>query len=218
MNTLWLNKNKNNSCILFFNGWSMDKNAVKHLDYEQYDVCMFNNYSDLNEINDDYREYQNRYVVAWSLGVWAAEQVLKNTAIQFKKLISLNGTPFPANNEYGIPEKTFVSTLENWNEANRNKFNIRMMGGKNEMNELKERLSQRAIEEQKRELQNIYNAYQSNDSHTLQWNVALIGQNDSIFPTQNQQNWWNNKTRIIKTQQTHYPFSNYTSWKQIIEL
>ena len=45
----WLNKEVNNSkLILFFNGWGMDDNVVKHLDVEDYDVLMFYDYNTLD--------------------------------------------------------------------------------------------------------------------------------------------------------------------------
>ena len=31
MNYSWLNQNKNNKFILFFNGWAMNEDIVKHL-------------------------------------------------------------------------------------------------------------------------------------------------------------------------------------------
>ena len=37
----WLNNVKNKKLIIFFNGWGMDENVVKHLDCEDYDVLMF---------------------------------------------------------------------------------------------------------------------------------------------------------------------------------
>ena len=68
----WLNKEVNNSkLILFFNGWGMDENVVKHLDVEDYDVLMFYDYNtldtdfDFNSLNF----YHEKNLIAWSMGV-----------------------------------------------------------------------------------------------------------------------------------------------------
>ena len=44
----WLNRNNNQKLIVFFNGWGIDENIVKHLDCEDYDVLMFYDYNTLD--------------------------------------------------------------------------------------------------------------------------------------------------------------------------
>ena len=60
----WLNRGENNKIILFFNGWGMDENVVKHLDCEDYDVLMFYDYNTLetdlfNKLFEQYELYQD---------------------------------------------------------------------------------------------------------------------------------------------------------------
>ena len=67
----WLNKEGNNKLILFFNGWGMDENVVKHLDVEDYDILMFYDY---NTLDTDFswellNIYHEKNLIAWSMGV-----------------------------------------------------------------------------------------------------------------------------------------------------
>lgn len=217
MRQIWLNKKNNERCILFFNGWGMDENAVCRMEMGNYDICMFNNYSQSYFVNDDFVTYKEVILMAWSLGVWASEHVLTKTNIRLHKKIAINGTSQPVNKEFGIPEHIFINTLKNWNELNREKFNARMMGGKNSLNNYAAFLSKRSAEEQKEELQSIYEQQQSLSVSKLAWDVAVVGQNDLIFSETNQINWWTGKTRIIKTEHPHFPFIGIESWKQITE-
>src|SRR5690554_4753505 len=125
----WLHKSQNSSCILFFNGWGMDEHAVSHLNSEGFDVCMMYDFNPLEQIPNIFDSYTKLYLVAWSLGVYAAGFALYNSPLHFEKKIAINGTGEPIDDRYGIPEQIFTTTLNTWNEKNRERFNIRMCGG-----------------------------------------------------------------------------------------
>ena len=218
MNQLWINKDINRTCILFFNGWGMDKNAIAHLSFEGSDLCMFNDYRTIGPILEKFTEYQNIVLVAWSLGVWGAEQAMLLSKIPVNKSIAINGTPLPVHDEYGIPENVFVKTIQGWNEINRNKFNRRMMGSKSALTEFEQFLPDRSIIQQKSELISIFEMQKNNryQSGRFCWDVVIIGLNDLIFPVANQQNWWIGKSKIIEIDQPHFPFKGFECWDQII--
>lgn len=216
MNQLWVNKKQNPSCILFFNGWGIDENAISHLDPGCFDLCMFNNYSSMEPISSDFNNYHTVILIAWSLGVWVAEQLLSRSKIIVDKSIAINGTGSPVHNHYGIPESIFLLTLQKWDETNRNKFNRRMIGGKQNLLNYPYFLSTRTITDQKKELQSIYASIKNKNQHTFHWDMAMIGQNDLIFPAVNQHNWWQGNTKIIVTPQPHFPFISLQRWEQLL--
>ena len=80
MKSLWLNKkNENNKLILFLNGWAMNETAVSNLQFKDYDVLMVNDYSSIepdffsNLLNNEaLKKYSQKYLVCWSMGVYAA--------------------------------------------------------------------------------------------------------------------------------------------------
>ncbi|NJO89581.1 MAG: DUF452 family protein [Chloroflexia bacterium] len=218
MNKLWLNKSGNKNCILFFNGWGMDENAVKHLNVDNYDVCMFYNYSSIENIEFDRGQYGNVYLVAWSLGVWAASVLINPEKVGFEKVIAINGTQIPKNETLGIHPTTFENTIKKWTPRNRDKFNMRILGGKDAFLKWNSLLSLRACEEQKFELEFINNQINDKPIHNIKFDYSIIGEKDLIFLHENQVNFWKGKTNLIEMDLPHYPFGNFTSWDQLIHL
>ena len=57
-----------NKLILFFNGLGMDEKTLCNFNHKGFDVCMFYNYNELTSIKDSFKEYDEIYVIAWSMG------------------------------------------------------------------------------------------------------------------------------------------------------
>ncbi len=218
MKKLWLNKSGNKNCILFFNGWGMDENAVKHLNVENYDVCMFYNYSSIETIEFDRDQYDNVYLVAWSLGIWAASVLVNIEKVGFEKAIAINGTQVPKDETYGIHPTVFENTLKNWTPRNREKFNKRILGGKDAFAKWNSLLSSRTCEDQKDELECINNQLNDKLLYNIKFDYTIVGNKDLIFLPKNQVNFWKGKTNLIEMDLPHYPFGNFTSWDQLIHL
>ena len=92
----FLHKSNKPKLILFFNGWGMNSSIVEHLEKSEFDIICLSNYND--KLNFDLNlldSYKEIYLVAWSMGVWAAAESLKKHHINFKKAIAINGTTLP---------------------------------------------------------------------------------------------------------------------------
>lgn len=218
MNKIWLNKEGNQQCILFFNGWGMDRQAVSHMKTESFDVCMLNDYNPVSVLTGPLGQYQSLYVVAWSLGVWASARALNGSPLKITKAIAINGTPEPISNTFGIAPEIFNTTRESWNSSNRTKFNIRMAGGRKMFNQIADRMPLREVENQKRELEYIQRENEPGESLPIHFDCALIGSGDLIFTPSNQLNYWKQRIRIVKADIPHYPFPMFESWNQIIQI
>ena len=181
MKTTWLNKTGHKDCILFFNGWGMDASAINHLDTKGFDVCMLNDYKTIHPLEMDLSSYSEVYVVAWSLGVWAAGLVIDSINIKTTKSIAINGTQLPVDLSCGIPPSVFKNTHANWNTANRNRFNRRVLGGKAAFELHQHKLTSREIEEQQVELGVILDLATENTVPKFCLDTAIIGQEDLIF-------------------------------------
>ncbi len=216
MNQHWINKENNSKCVLFFNGWGMDENVVSHLKMDGYDVLMCNDFSPLEnvEVLDD---YQDLYLVAWSLGVWAAANTPNIDSLNFTKAIAINGTLHPVDDNLGIPPTVFAGTLSGWNERNRDKFNMRVFGGRTQYAEATARLSARTVENQKAELACILKSVEEGKQGSFKFDCAVIGNGDLIFAPQNQMNAWKNKTRVEEMNLPHFPFLDFQSWQEILD-
>lgn len=218
MKKQWLNKQNNNNCILFFNEWAMDETVISHLNNDEFDICMFNNYNSISSIEDDFSQYSEIYVVAWSLGVWVASKVLTNSNIKFTKTIAINGTQQPIDDKFGINSSIFQNTLEEWNENNRNNFYLKMFGDNKKYRHLSNRISQEKAIYQKNELRNLQIKISLKENLNLKFNTALIGSKDLFFTPQNQFNYWKRKSKVVFSEFEHYPFKSFQGWREIAQL
>ncbi|GAD05960.1 hypothetical protein HQ45_03200 [Porphyromonas crevioricanis] len=218
--------NTTESLILFFNGWAMDKAAVEHMDTPQgYDLLCCQDYrsllsgSDIDIIKKDYRRL---HLVAWSMGVWAAERLyLHGTIPPPDSAVAIAGTPIPMHDSLGIPPLLFRATLNGLSEENRERFNRRMCGSRS-LRHLFDSLAKRPLDEIKQELREVYewsrNHIAEAEQFSLPWTAALVPMKDKIIPPINQQTYWQHKNvPVVEIPRgEHYLFNDITQWSQLI--
>ena len=208
----WLNKeSKNKNLIVFFNGWAMNDSPIKHLNCQNYDVLMVSDYRDLNfDFRQfDFSKYEKKYLICWSMGVYAAN-LFKNIFDNFDKKIAINGTTKIIDDNFGIPNKIYKITVKFLNEESRDKF-IKNMFDNGKINP--NITITRSLSELKEELISIQNIELSQE---LNYDLAIISKDDKIIPTKNQLNFWQNKTKIKEINSTHCPFEIYNSWQDLL--
>lgn len=226
MNTFYLHQESAaKNLILYFNGWAMTEAAIAHLSIpESTNILVCQDYRSIDfHPPCDLSNYQRIYLVAWSMGVWAAELVFSQGLLPpIDKAVSIAGTALPISDEEGIPERIFRATLNNISEENRMQFNRRMCGGKS-LKHLFESLSKRSTEEIREELQMVEKISMNNrkiedaSSKALSWSKALIPNHDLIIPPANQMRHW--LRRGVPTEDVlgeHYLLNRFSTWDEII--
>ena len=165
----------------------------------------------------DWSHFRHHHLAAWSMGVWAAEALLAPHA--WTSATAINGTPCPIDDLMGIPSAIAQGTLETLDDANLTRFERRMCGSRDQYDSYLKRQPQRSLESLKDELAWIIkHASHHTPTPHIQWTHAVIGTQDRIFPTTNQQRYWRSTptpTRLIE--QPHYPFNSWTSFKQLAQ-
>ena len=212
MQSRWLNKQNNDKLIIFFAGWSFDYKPFEFLNCEDFDVLMLYDYNDLSlpEI-PQYKEY---YLIAWSMGVFTAYQ-LREKLPKFTKKLAVNGTPFPVDDEFGIPQKPFLLTLRHAKTGLEGKFYQNIFEKQEEFEKYQNTSVERSIENREEELKTLYAKIKETDkTYEIYYDKALVSSNDKIIPTKNQLNFWQNKAQIIES--GHFPYYNFTSWNEIL--
>lgn len=215
--------------IIYFCGWGMTPATVSHLTLpDRCDLLALYDYRIL-ELSDDLADlpwgsYEAVTIVAWSLGVWAAEQVVPHWSIlpTKQRLIAVAGSPYPMHDQWGIPKQIFVGTLEGLTDENRQRFNRRMCGGKR-YKQLYDILSERPTTELRDELQAVYDslatpeASESTPHIRLAWDLAIIGERDQIFPEKNLSTLWKavNVPTLLLPDGYHYLFDLWQSWSEL---
>ena len=117
----WLNKKDNKNLIVFFNGWGMDEKVVKHLNYDDFDVLTFYDYRSFELDNFDFSKYENKILIAWSMGVYVCNYFYEQFK-NFDSFVAVNGTQKPIDENYGIPPMIYNLTVDNFNELSCYKF------------------------------------------------------------------------------------------------
>lgn len=219
-------KGNNRHLLLFFSGWGTDEKiiTIPGSFKADTDICVVWDYTDPAFDISILSEYEKIYLIAWSMGVWNADMVFSAIDFRLKKSIAINGTPKPIDDREGIPELIFNGTLETLNEDNLIRFYRRMCGSAKAMNEfIAAHKPDRDIESLKTELSEIGKRYDEVISHSnLSWNKCIIGENDKIFPAENQRRYWDGHSRISNIEITVNDGAHYAEFisspEKLIEL
>lgn len=195
----------NRHLLLIMAGWGMTEAPFRHLAMPGYDIAVTYDYTDEVFDRDALTGYREIVVVAWSMGVMEAERILSQVELPVTLTIAINGTPRPVSDTEGIPTKIFEGTLANLSEATLSRFNRRMCGSTAAFKQFNESGPDRTIESLKDELQVLgQRAIDATPCSSFDWDVAVIGLDDMIFPAANQFNAWSN-TRQITIEAPHLP-------------
>lgn len=185
--------------LLIFAGWGMDPGVFANISRTGYDIMVVWDYRSFDFDFSLIDSYPEICLFAWSMGVFAASRILKDNDRSISLRMAVNGTIYPIDNEKGIPENIFYSTLENLSESSLMKFFRRMSAGKEDRALFERMMPKRDIAELTEELQAISTFYRESPSPDFRWDVAIVGERDLIFPMQNQLKAWGEANAIVKT-------------------
>lgn len=192
--------------LLFFTGWGADEHLYRHLHPEDCDWMLCYDYRSPEFDAGLLADYREITLVAWSMGVWAAGEVLRRyPTLPVTRSIAINGTPFPIDEQRGIAPSVFNGTLQNLSPKNLHKFQRRMCGTAETHRAFLRMAPQRPIEELGEELAAIRRRYVPSDEPTFTWQTAVIGTQDRIFLPDNQRRAWSGRAvRIVEVDAPHY--------------
>ena len=213
MQTVW-KVNGHSRLLLFFSGWAMDEHPTEHLACEDADICTCFDYTNLDTTDSQlWENYSDIRLVAWSTGVWAAEQVVGKLNLPLSKAIAINGTPTTVHEETGISRVIFQGTYDQLTEQTMQKFHRRMAGSVLAYNAFVPIAPKRELKNQKDELASILEVdFETLETDLIHWNKVIVGKSDAIFPPQNQLRYWEGRTEIIELELPHYPFFYFKNW------
>ncbi len=216
----WLNKNNNDNLIVFFAGWSFDYKPFDFLDCGDFDVLAVYDYNDISHFEQKshkFINYRHKYLISWSMGVYTAYKFRKIFA-DFDKKIAVNGTVFPVDDEFGIPQKPFLLTLRHAKTGLEGKFYQNIFDKPEEFQRYIKTPVERTIDNRVEELQALYeNIKTSSKVYEKFYDKALISSNDKIIPPKNQINFWQNFNVPFELLECgHFPYYNFTCWNDIL--
>lgn len=150
--------------------------------------------------------YSEITLIAWSMGVWAASQIMKqHPSLSVSQSIAINGTLYPIHATKGIMPSVFEGTLQGLNEQTLQKFQRRMCNSSTDYKAFQTIAPKRPVEELKEELAAIRQQCLSSVSSDFIWHKAIVGKNDRIFLPEYQETAWRNKVdSLVNVEAAHY--------------
>lgn len=219
MKTYIRRREKNTQLIVLYSAWGTDENLFTPLCSDEFDFILFYNYSaDEALVLPEMKTYEKITLIGWGCGVWAAEYLLPKTGIIPHIRIAVNGTPFPADDNFGIPLKIIEGTVNKLTERSSEKFYLRMFGNKKTLQENTDRSPKRSLKALQDELRWMYNRMMEQKVTGFRWDYAVISESDRIFPIKNLERYWNKEkvTLKIKLDLPHYIFHKWKSFTDFI--
>ncbi len=213
-----IDKRNSSKLIVFFTGWGMTPEVTNFLQCDEYDTVTCFDYLQEGEISNLVTKYKEIHVVAWSFGVFFAEQWLETQDIKLNYSIAINGTPIPINDDFGIPPKIALATLMGISEKTVRKFHLRMFTSNAEKKQFISNIPKVDARKLQSELRFVIE--QSNNFDTQHnWNIALCCANDWIFPPTSVRRYYESKSiSLVDLDLPHFPFYHFKSWYEIINL
>lgn len=190
MKQLFLKREGNPRLLLFFAGWGADEHLFHCPVPQGYDYLLCFDYRTLDFDTSCLEGYQEIYLMAWSMGVWVAGRTLARSHWPLVKRLAVNGTPYPIEEEKGIPQAIFEGTLQGFSEPTLVRFRRRMCGTSEGVKAFLSHAPYRPLDELKDELAALKQAVLSEEIPAFHWDRAIVGLQDRIFPTENQLKAW----------------------------
>lgn len=168
-----------------------------------YDTLCVYDYRTMEQLDPGaFAAYERVDLAAWSFGIMVAERIAHYLPLQRK--LAFNGSSKPIDDHFGIPVRSFLVTLKGLRRAGTTLFFERVYGGADRVPA--EHLPDRTLEELVEELETLYETSRKHQPEEFDWDLALIGRQDAIFPPENMQAYWGSKSRLIDA--PHYPFAD----------
>ncbi|MBX2849752.1 MAG: DUF452 family protein [Acidiferrobacterales bacterium] len=209
----WLHRHKKaQNLIVFFNGWGMGQDFIKHLNCDaNTDVMVATDYQDLSIDIPNIDAYQHRSVIAWSFGVANYSVWQQHRPDYFDTKVAINGTIQGVDRLLGIPERVVQHTIDTLSHESYKEFLSRCLNlTEHKVGDIEE--SELALKKQ--ELNSIKDRNYSVNGE-IKWDNVWISQNDRIFPFKNQMRAWQNHSFSI-INAAHAPFSLWHTWHEIL--
>lgn len=212
MNISYIHNDNKPRLVLIFAGWGMNTRPFAALSTPGYDLAVVWGYDDTAFDYAVLAPYCEIVVIAWSMGVMMADRILSGSFDDRAQLpvtltIAVNGTPLPVDDTRGIPQRVFDGTLQGLSEASVAKFNLRMAGSRQAYEQFKAIDPARPVDDLAAELKFLGDAARQGIGGSINWDVAIIGERDMIFPPANMETAWATAAvgRVVKSDEAHWP-------------
>ncbi len=195
----------------------MDPSPFQELTACPHDLLMVYDYRNLAApagLDDTLARYGGLFLVAWSMGVWAAGTLEVLQQAQLSSAVAVNGTTQPIDNRNGINAQAYQTMLERFSETVLHSFYTDMFDKPADRERFMRNLPQRPLPELKEELHTIRQAYHELGPSRDLYDTRLVGSRDRIVPARNQLRAWG-RDRCTVMSLPHFPFYTHPDLDRI---
>ncbi|MFH2123654.1 MAG: pimeloyl-ACP methyl esterase BioG family protein [Pseudomonadota bacterium] len=218
MISTWLHQQQQEQLIIFCNGWGMDATPFQPLGAREYDVLMLSDYRDLTLDFDPatlFSQYQRSFLISWSMGVWAGQQIFQPWLHCLQGAMAINGTLCPIHDQFGIPVQLYGATLEQFSATSRLKFYRRMCRDRQPLDTFLGHQPQRSVESQTLELAALQGQVTCQPAESAIYGKVVIAAQDMVVPSANQLAFWQGR-EIRRVEGAHFLFYGWNSWDNLL--
>lgn len=199
----WIRREGNSRLLLFVLGWAADHCCVEHVVPAGCDAAAIYDYRDMALADRSFMDgYDKVVLLAWSFGVWVAEQLFRGD--EFSRRVALGGTPLPLDERYGLAPRRAAVTLQGIRLKGTGSFNRAAYG--EYYDRLAGVLSPRGLEADIDELEHLITVSAEPYTPHLDWDRAIVGDRDTIFRPENMTAYWRERAEVLPL--PHYPFGD----------
>ncbi|MDE5773127.1 MAG: DUF452 family protein [Muribaculaceae bacterium] len=191
----FITRSDNTRLLLIFAGWSTEDDFYSDVYREGWDVAVISDYSDLTlpGLSGILDSYDTIYIIAWSLGVIAAEHLAHVSDLPYHRItaaFAVNGTAAPVSDTYGISPDIYDGTERTLTHATLRRFLNRMSSSKDKFHPYPctKPYTDYNIDSLRQQLRNLRDLRYT--TPLLPWLKAYISDNDLIFRQQSQKAYW----------------------------
>lgn len=217
----WIKQDHSSRLILFFHGWGMTPACLRFLK-SQSDLLIIYTYSSLSlqpEILKQIENYSEIFVIGWSFGVWVMKHIIQEIP-EVSGSVVINGTYRPVDRHYGIHPMIFRKTLENQGREYLKRFYRNMFLHDEEYDRFIKQIGNLCVDEVYTELQWFANQFEMDEGKgiSFQPDRVIMSKYDRIIPYRSQERFWENHPNIKVLEKGHFPFFNWNSWEELLNL
>lgn len=198
----FISQNGSSRLIVIFAGWGMDERPFRGMTRPGYDILVVWDYRSLDFDPQWTAPYREVCVLAWSMGVQAAQLCHAALGPRVTGRIAVAGTPCPVSDTLGIPCDIFKATADTLSPRTLERFMRRMCGGQLAWSQWSSCAPERPVEELRDELNAI--AARPAASAAPRFDHYLLTLRDAIFPPENQRRAFAG-CDVVETDSPHLP-------------
>lgn len=209
------------TAVLYFTGWSVPHSLALEMELpEEWTLFSVGDYRGELPQWPDMSCFSRLYLVAWSMGVWAAEYFHKCYPAP-SLAVAINGTPSLISDRYGIKGVDYQRMAAGLDVEGYRHFVRQMCLSEESAAHFLSLPDHRSITAAREELRWVADLGGSVTECEVPWTRAIVSDHDLVIPSGGQRRFWSDRSIPIEELPTapHLILGTYLkSWRELLRL